>query len=117
MSYRNCFCGHGNAGCIKCGVCSLCISKQENEINNHGSSLNREPGKKEVKINVDEFSYPNESERDAQRVAPLAPARISLSSNSPIIQIACGLHHTVLLTLAGEVFTFGSNQFGQLGNF
>ncbi len=68
-----------------------------------------------MKINVDEFSYPTDSERDAQRVAPLAPAKISLSSNSPVIQVACGLHHTVLLTLAGEVFTFGSNQFGQLG--
>lgn len=33
-SYRNCFCGHGNSGCLKCGACTLCISKQENDINN-----------------------------------------------------------------------------------
>lgn len=25
------------------------------------------------------------------------------------------MHHTVILTLAGEVITFGSNQYGQLG--
>jgi E3 ubiquitin-protein ligase MYCBP2 len=30
----NCFCGHGNSGCIKCGACTSCISKQENDINN-----------------------------------------------------------------------------------
>lgn len=27
----NCFCGHGNSGCTKCGACSSCISKQEIE--------------------------------------------------------------------------------------
>lgn len=67
--------------------------------------------KKEVKINIDEYNFPNESER----VAPLPPARVSIPSSSPIIQISCGLHHTVVLTSAGEVFTFGSNQYGQLG--
>lgn len=67
--------------------------------------------KKEVKINIDELNFPNESER----VAPLPPSRIIIPSSSPVIQIACGLHHTVVLTTAGEVFTFGSNQYGQLG--
>lgn len=67
--------------------------------------------KKEVKINIDETNFPNESER----VAPLAPSRVNIPSNSPVIQISCGLHHTVVLTSTGEVFTFGSNQYGQLG--
>lgn len=57
------------------------------------------------------MNFPNESER----VAPLAPSRINIQSTSPVIQISCGLHHTVVLTSAGEVFTFGSNQYGQLG--
>lgn len=48
-------------------------------------------------------------------MAPLLPQKISLPSSSPVVQIACGMHHTVVLTLAGEVFTFGSNQYGQLG--
>lgn len=57
-----------------------------------------------------------EVERDTTpRVAPLPPLRVSLPTSSPVIQISCGLHHTVVLTQSGEVFTFGSNQFGQLG--
>lgn len=110
----NCFCGHGNSGCIKCGACTSCITKQENELNNEqfvGSPDKQKRIKKEVKINIDEFNFPNESER----VAPLPPARVIIPSSSPIIQIACGLHHTVVLTAAGEAFTFGSNQYGQLG--
>lgn len=53
---------------------------------------------------------------EAPRVAPLAPARVSIPSTSPVVQIACGQHHTVVLTYAGECFTFGSNQYGQLGS-
>lgn len=103
---------------MKCGACSLCISKQENNSNNVSSdrsSFSKESNKKEVRINVEDFNYSNDLERDAQRVAHLAPAKVSISSSSPVVQVACGLHHTVLLTLAGEVYTFGSNQYGQLG--
>lgn len=110
----NCFCGHGNSGCVKCGACTSCISKQENDVNNDlipGSPDKQKRAKKEVKINIDEMNFANESER----VAPLAPAKVTIPSSSPIIQVSCGLHHTVLLTAAGEVFTFGSNQYGQLG--
>jgi RCR-type E3 ubiquitin transferase len=32
-----------------------------------------------------------------------------------VVQIACGLHHTVMLTKNGEVYTCGSNLYGQLG--
>lgn len=56
-----------------------------------------------------------EIERDTTRVAPLPPQRVSLPTSSPVIQIVCGLHHTCVLTQSGEVFTFGSNQYGQLG--
>lgn len=76
-----------------------------------GSPDKQKRMKKEVKINIDEYNFANESER----VAPLPPARVTIPSSSPIIQISCGLHHTVVLTSAGEVFTFGSNQYGQLG--
>lgn len=54
-------------------------------------------------------------ERDTPRVAPLPPLRVDLPTSSPVVQIACGMHHTVVLTLSGECFTFGSNQYGQLG--
>lgn len=57
-----------------------------------------------------------EVDRDTTpRVAPLPPQKVQLPTLNPVIQIACGLHHTVVLTQAGDVFTFGSNQFGQLG--
>lgn len=54
-------------------------------------------------------------EETTSRVAPFPPKQLELPSSSPVVQVACGLHHTVVLTLAGEVYCFGSNQFGQLG--
>ena len=33
----------------------------------------------------------------------------------PIINVSCGKSHVILLSVSGEVFTCGSNQFGQLG--
>lgn len=33
----------------------------------------------------------------------------------PIQQISCGYHHTVCLTECGELYSFGRNQYGQLG--
>lgn len=33
-------------------------------------------------------------ERDASRVTSLSPARVVIPSESPAVQIACGLHHT-----------------------
>ena len=35
--------------------------------------------------------------------------------NKHVIQIACGQDHTVALTSEGDVYTWGSNNFGQLG--
>lgn len=53
---------------------------------------------------------------DTPRIVSLPPAKLGLpTAASPVVQISCGLHHAVLLTLTGEVFTFGSNQYGQLG--
>nr|XP_049693135.1 E3 ubiquitin-protein ligase MYCBP2 isoform X3 [Helicoverpa armigera] len=55
-------------------------------------------------------------ERDAAlKVSSLPPARVAVPGGHRIAAVACGLHHTVLLTEHGEVLTFGSNQYGQLG--
>lgn len=54
-------------------------------------------------------------ETSSSRVSPYPPKQLDLPSTSPVVQVACGLHHTVVLTLSGEVYCFGSNQFGQLG--
>ncbi|XP_035719406.1 E3 ubiquitin-protein ligase MYCBP2-like isoform X2 [Vespa mandarinia] len=52
---------------------------------------------------------------DAARIASIPPARVPIPSDSPVIQVSCGLHHTVILLQNGEVYTFGSNIYGQLG--
>ncbi|KAG8180236.1 hypothetical protein JTE90_017638 [Oedothorax gibbosus] len=36
--------------------------------------------------------------------------------DDPVLQIACGDEHTALLTASGRLFTFGSNEWGQLGH-
>ncbi|KAJ8737325.1 hypothetical protein PYW07_000596 [Mythimna separata] len=58
----------------------------------------------------------SEVDRDASiKVSCLPPARVAVPGGHRIAAIACGLHHTVLITEHGEVLTFGSNQYGQLG--
>uniref|UniRef100_A0A182YB42 Regulator of chromosome condensation n=1 Tax=Anopheles stephensi TaxID=30069 RepID=A0A182YB42_ANOST len=59
---------------------------------------------------------------DTPRIVPVPPQRVDLphSGNDPrrspiVTQIACGQHHSLVLTAAGEVYSFGSNQYGQLG--
>lgn len=64
---------------------------------------------------VEEQAGSSDVERDASRVTSLPPARVHLPIESLVVQIACGLHHTVLLLQSGEVMTFGSNTYGQLG--
>lgn len=49
------------------------------------------------------------------RISSVPPTILPLSTTVAIVQIAAGLHHSVLLTDEGNVYTFGSNQFGQLG--
>ncbi|CAM9563936.1 unnamed protein product [Pylaiella littoralis] len=44
----------------------------------------------------------------------LSPARLRTCS-AAMKQLACGYHHTVALSEAGEVFAFGRNDYGQLG--
>ncbi len=41
---------------------------------------------------------------------------MSLEVPSPVKQVACGEHHTLLLTEDGDCYAFGSNREGQLGN-
>ncbi|XP_056648043.1 E3 ubiquitin-protein ligase MYCBP2 isoform X1 [Diorhabda sublineata] len=54
-------------------------------------------------------------ERDAARISCLPPAKLNLPSDSPVTQISCGLHHSIVLLQNGQVYTFGSNLNGQLG--
>ena len=49
------------------------------------------------------------------KLTSLGPGRVHLPNNVKISSISCGLHHTLLLSTAGQVFAFGSNTHGQLG--
>ncbi|XP_011315230.1 E3 ubiquitin-protein ligase MYCBP2 isoform X2 [Fopius arisanus] len=52
---------------------------------------------------------------DATRIASIPPARVPIPSDSAIVQVTCGLHHTVVLLQNGQVWSFGNNMYGQLG--
>ncbi|XP_076446720.1 E3 ubiquitin-protein ligase MYCBP2-like isoform X7 [Babylonia areolata] len=57
-----------------------------------------------------------ESEADYTKVVSLAPAEVVVGTGDiPVTQIACGVHHTVVLLHNGDVYTFGNNSYGQLG--
>ncbi|XP_046440285.1 E3 ubiquitin-protein ligase MYCBP2-like isoform X2 [Daphnia pulex] len=57
----------------------------------------------------------SDGDRDTNKLASLSPGPISFHSKVRVSQVACGLHHSVLLTTDGQVYTFGSNSYGQLG--
>ncbi|KAL0585650.1 hypothetical protein ABG067_004573 [Albugo candida] len=44
------------------------------------------------------------------------PIALTISSNTHMVHAACGCYHTVLMSDTGQVFVFGRNNKGQLGN-
>uniref|UniRef100_A0A3Q3VJX2 BTB domain-containing protein n=1 Tax=Mola mola TaxID=94237 RepID=A0A3Q3VJX2_MOLML len=44
-----------------------------------------------------------------------APCRVAALQGVSVIQVACGSSHTLALTDEGSVYTWGANQYGQLG--
>lgn len=47
--------------------------------------------------------------------AVILPRLVAALGRRQVAAVACAKHHTVLCTAAGEVLTFGSNRYGQLG--
>ena len=48
---------------------------------------------------------------------PKALNKLTAAIKSTFIsQVACGANHVLLLTSSGFVYSFGSNEFGQIGN-
>lgn len=43
------------------------------------------------------------------------PQLVDALSSQVITKVACGLYHTVVVTAGGEVYSFGKNDYGQLG--
>ncbi|KAL1456648.1 hypothetical protein WDU94_001361, partial [Cyamophila willieti] len=83
---------------------------------NRGASSSKEKGplqsSSQSSMSEDTTS---DAEKEPKRVSSIPPARVYLPSDSPAVQVVCGLHHTVVLLQNGDVFTFGSNSYGQLG--
>lgn len=45
------------------------------------------------------------------KLASLPPAKICLPKGVKIVEMAAGLHHTLLLSKCGVVYAFGSNSY------
>ena len=54
-------------------------------------------------------------EKETVKASVISPGLLRLPIDSAVVDVACGLHHTVVLLKNGQVMTFGSNQYGQLG--
>ncbi|XP_033108353.1 probable E3 ubiquitin-protein ligase HERC4 isoform X2 [Anneissia japonica] len=52
---------------------------------------------------------------DLQSRSRAKPRVIKSLSSHFIVQVSCGLHHTLALTKDGKIFSWGDNNFGQLG--
>ncbi|XP_021936482.1 probable E3 ubiquitin-protein ligase HERC4 isoform X2 [Zootermopsis nevadensis] len=46
----------------------------------------------------------------------LSPRELTFKKTTNIKEVACGSYHTVIVTCDGEVYTCGSNDYGQLGH-
>ncbi|XP_013400127.1 E3 ubiquitin-protein ligase MYCBP2 [Lingula anatina] len=57
-----------------------------------------------------------EGEASAASLISLPPQEITVGpADIAVTQVACGLHHSVALLENGDVYTWGSNNYGQLG--
>uniref|UniRef100_A0A8D8RF51 RCR-type E3 ubiquitin transferase n=1 Tax=Cacopsylla melanoneura TaxID=428564 RepID=A0A8D8RF51_9HEMI len=98
----------------------LAIVKQHHATKlktNRGASSSRDKGGPSQSSSQSSLSEDttSDAEKEPKRVSTIPPARVYLPSDSPAVQVVCGLHHTVVLLQNGDVFTFGSNSYGQLG--
>ncbi|XP_050423071.1 E3 ubiquitin-protein ligase MYCBP2 isoform X2 [Adelges cooleyi] len=123
---QKCGCGDGDAGCTVCGCCRICAqqTKEKSEFAILGSNGIGDIADGTIMMRIGIMggasnavsNHSSDIERDSNaRLSSLPPARIFLPTDCPVVQISCGLHHTVLLHSDGKVVTFGSNTNGQLG--
>ncbi|KAG7392478.1 hypothetical protein PHYPSEUDO_000166 [Phytophthora pseudosyringae] len=61
-------------------------------------------------------ALPNEMLGIGSKIHQNVPNVVTLSANTRMVRATCGCYHTVLLSEQGQVFVFGRNNKGQLGN-
>ncbi|XP_045784545.1 E3 ubiquitin-protein ligase MYCBP2 [Maniola jurtina] len=122
---EKCGCGEGDPGCTICGACRRCAEASTSGVQKSRTDQSAYNNEKDSSQSEGETgsglgsagtagSGPD-SERETVKVNCLPPARVVVPGGHRINAVACGLHHTMLLSELGEVFTFGSNQWGALG--
>ncbi|XP_038216347.1 E3 ubiquitin-protein ligase highwire [Zerene cesonia] len=123
---EKCGCGEGESGCSTCGICRRCaevesasrVPDSEDDVSVYDiASTSEQAAEEEMKyLQFEAHCSKDDVEKDASfKGSSLPPARIPLPGGHKVEAIACGLHHTVLMTHLGDVLTFGSNQYGALG--
>ncbi|KAI6189442.1 RCR-type E3 ubiquitin transferase [Aphelenchoides bicaudatus] len=122
-----CACGAGESTCLRCGICRKCslfvsstsqtpttqsqadqrleADEEHPTAEEQTSDTDNEPIDKPIASNVQRFTA-----NSASAEAVLMPGRLFLVSS-----VSVGNYHTILLCADHQVFTFGSNNNGQLG--
>ncbi|XP_041987793.1 E3 ubiquitin-protein ligase highwire [Aricia agestis] len=119
---EKCGCGEGDSGCSSCGVCRRCAEastsspRPDREYDDDSARSDTASDKDTKYTQYEGHSSTMDADRESSlKVSCLPPARVAVPGGHRVSAVACGLHHTVLLTEHGEVLTFGSNQYGALG--
>ncbi|XP_061382096.1 E3 ubiquitin-protein ligase MYCBP2 isoform X5 [Danaus plexippus] len=112
---EKCGCGEGDSGCSVCGICKQCAEASTSNASTSVSDPPFFPSDKEATQSDGAVPVCGDEREAGVKVTSLPPARVAVPGGHRIVAVACGLHHTVLLTEHGDVLTFGSNQWGALG--
>ncbi|CAG8588193.1 5886_t:CDS:1 [Ambispora gerdemannii] len=85
----------------------VCFGWGSNRYGQLGTIINNEYNEKLVGL----------SSKSTKNIQYFSPVRIAIDKESSffIADIACGRNHTVVLSAAGDIYTFGNNKYGQLG--
>ena len=101
---------------VYCGAYHTILLTNGGEVHSFGSNncgqLGRETIYNEFLI---DYSAASEGIQAIKEIDRKTPMPINSLKEIKIISAGCGDHHTILLSDKGEVYSFGSNEYGQLG--
>lgn len=103
-----------SARSVHCGVDCSVILTSDNKLLCCGSNRYNKLGMDEVSEAGAEGEPPTPAQ-SVEEVLSFSPVVTPPLSSLAVKEVAMGTSHTALVTVDGQCFTFGSNQFGQLG--